>query len=72
MNKLNQILKELLPNKLYHRVYDCYLILRHPKKELPNYILKKKYFVKDDKKNNLFSLRLMVRVNFYTRRKCIV
>lgn len=59
MNKLNQILKGLLSDKLYHRVYGYYLILRHPKKELPNYILKKKYFVKDDKKSNLFSLRLM-------------
>ena len=42
MNKLRQILKPLLSNKLYHRVYGYYLILRHPKKELPNYILKKK------------------------------
>ncbi len=59
MKKFNFIIKKLLPNKLYHRLYSFYLILLNPKKELPNYILKKKYFVKDEKKNNLFSLRLM-------------
>ena len=50
MNKLNQILKKLLSNKLYHRVYGYYLILRHPKKELPNYILKKNTLLKMIKK----------------------
>ena len=59
MNMIKQIIKIILPNKFYYQLYNFYLILRHPKKELPNYILKKKYFVKDDKKNNLFSLRLM-------------
>ncbi len=58
-NKLNQIFKKIFLKKLYQRLYSYYLVLRHPKKELPNYILRKKYFVQDDKKNNLFSLRLM-------------
>ena len=59
MKNINQIIKKILPNRLYSQLYNYYLILRHPKKELPNYILKKKYFVKDNKKNILFSLRLM-------------
>ncbi len=59
MKIINQIFKRILPNKFYHKLYNFYLILRHPKKELPNYILNKKYFVRDDKKNILFSLRLM-------------
>jgi len=59
MNRINQIIKKLLSAKLYNWLYSFYLIFRQPKKEIPNYILKKKYFVKDDKKSNLFSLRLM-------------
>jgi len=59
MKKLRLILKKFLPNEFYTKIYSFYLILKNPKNELPNYILKKKYFVKDDKKNNLFSLRLM-------------
>ncbi len=59
MNWLNQFFKKILPKELYYKVYGYYLILRNPRKELPNYILKKKYFVQDEKKNNLFSLRLM-------------
>ena len=73
MNRINQIIKKLLSTKIYNLLYGFYLIFRHPKKELPNYILKKKYFVQDDKKNNLFSLRLMGGailgrgVTFYTK-----
>ena len=59
MNKIRLALKKFLPDKFYLKIYGFYLILRHPKKELPNYFLSKKYFVKDDKDNNLFSLRLM-------------
>lgn len=54
-----KILKKILPNIIYNILSSFYIILRNPKKELPNYVLKRKFFVKDEKKNNLFSLRMM-------------
>lgn len=59
MKQLRILLKKILPGKVYSNFYNFYLILRYPKKEIPNFILKKKYFVKDDQNKNLFSLRLM-------------
>ena len=59
MNELRIIFKKILSNDLYSKLYSFYLILRHPKKEIPNYFLKKKYFVKDNGRKNLFSIRLM-------------
>jgi len=59
MNKLRILLKKILPYSFYLKIYEFYLIIRHPKKEIPNYILKKKYFVTDNQNKKLFSLRLM-------------
>ena len=56
---IRKIFKKFLPNIIYNILSGFYVILRNPKKELPNYILKRKFFVKDEKRNNLFSLRMM-------------
>ena len=45
-----KILKKILPNIIYNILSSFYIILRNPKKELPNYVLKRKFFVKDEKK----------------------
>ena len=39
MKKLRIILKKFLPNHLYSKIYGFYLILRHPRKEIPNYAI---------------------------------
>jgi len=59
MSKLRFIIQKILGIYIYSKLYNFYLIIRHPKKEIPNYFLKKKYFVKDDDNKNLFSIRLM-------------
>jgi len=59
MDKIKKILIKLLPNQLYLIIRTFYLILKNPQKEIPNYILEKKYFIKDKEKKILFSIRSM-------------
>ncbi len=59
MKKLKLIIKKILPVSIFDKIYNFYLILVNPRKEIPNYVLNKKYFVKNDDKKNIFSLRMM-------------
>ncbi len=59
MKKLKLLIKKFLPDSIFNKIYSFYIILANPTKEMPNYVLNKKYFVKNDDKKNIFSLRMM-------------
>lgn len=59
MKKLKKFLKSILGKNIFDFIYTTYLIIVHPKKELPNLILNSKFYVKDSDSKILFSIRLL-------------
>ncbi len=59
MKNLKNFLKSILGKKFFDIIYTTYLMIINPKKEIPNLVLKSKFYVKDDNNKTLFSIRLL-------------
>tara|TARA_X000000950_G_C13903884_1_gene655980 strand:+ start:793 stop:1611 length:819 start_codon:yes stop_codon:yes gene_type:complete len=59
MNKFKSIIKKVIPEKMFNNLYKYYLLFINPNKEISNYILSKKYIIKNSDEKLFFSLRML-------------